>query len=234
VSPAAGDGSGQAPVASRWVEFWRAAGRRWPVLVACVTVGLALAAGIALFQKPDYQTHLTYFVSVPAQTTDDPVALTVLTTEQAKAYVGVLSSAALAQAVVSDSAVKLTAAQVGRDVAGSATGTAGSRGGTALVRVSVTDPSRDRAQLVARFVALSLPSVASPVGVQGVSSTPVGIAKSQLVLINGPSAASAIYPARKAVLAEGLAIGLLTGLVLMLAEAVGSLKRRNSPHQRPN
>jgi hypothetical protein len=80
---------------------------------------------------------------------------------------------------------------------------------------------------------LSLNKLAAADGLVGVSNTPVGNVNVRLMVVKILPEPSTIYPARKADLTNGLALGLLTGLILMLAEPFGSLKRRHSPRQGP-
>jgi len=138
--PAADDATRQPGI----VEFARLLGRRWPLLVIAVLVGVLGAGAVSALSPPSYHSSTRVLVGTCAEgSIEQAYQCGMFTKDRAQSYAALVTSDVLAQRVVDD--LKLNAAA--NDVASKITATAEPE--TALIEITVTDSDPDEARRMA-------------------------------------------------------------------------------------
>ena len=158
--------------------------RHWWVVLVTVMVTLGVSAFLTVRAQPRYVASVTFFVTTPNQGISDAYQGGLFLQQRVKSYADLLRSDRLAQSVVADNPLGLTADEVRRRV------TTSTETGTVLLRASVTDTDQTRAlrvteTLAAKFVEL----------VQKVETPPDGKAPIKIEVVSGPRvSASPVSP----------------------------------------
>ncbi|MFZ5851638.1 MAG: polysaccharide biosynthesis tyrosine autokinase [Actinomycetota bacterium] len=182
--------------------------RQW--LLVAVVLGLAIATSaiFTLRQTPLYSSQVTFFVTTPfGDNTSAAYTGGLFSQQRVKSYVDLLRGDRLATAVLQDARVSMTPAQLQKEISAS------SKPDTVLLTATVTDPSPQRAQLLAaaigRQFAKLVAELETPAGAQAPVLKVQVVESPQL-----PTSPVSPRPARNLGLA-GL-VGLLLGFGLAL------------------
>ncbi|HEV7188897.1 MAG TPA: polysaccharide biosynthesis tyrosine autokinase [Blastococcus sp.] len=183
----------------------------WWLLVVGLVVGGAAAVAVDRFTLPVYTSHTEMFVS----TTDSTSATEALqggqfSQQRVTSYARLLTSDHLVRDVIDRLGLQRTPESLAADIHADAVPD------TVLLDVSVTDPSPERAQLIAGAVGdVFRTTVATLETPQGAAASPV-----KVTVISGPdlpSSPSAPSPARDTIV--GLLAGLVVGAGIAVARA---------------
>ncbi|SDO83951.1 non-specific protein-tyrosine kinase [Klenkia soli] len=190
-------------------QTWRVLRAGWWVVVLSTLVGAAVAAGIVLASTPMYTADTRLFVST-TNTTDD-VAGAVQGSQLAQArvssYASYLTDLQLAQAVVDDLDLDMTADELAGEISASVVPD------TVILDVTVTDPSPARAQAIAESIGQQFNSLIGAIETpEGQTTSPIRVAV--IAPPELPAAPSSPKPAQDLVI--GLVLGFVLGCGLVL------------------
>ncbi|SCF15554.1 polysaccharide biosynthesis tyrosine autokinase [Micromonospora chokoriensis] len=192
--------------------------RHWWVALVTVMVALGVSAFLTVRAQPRYVASVTFFVTTPNTGVTDAYQGGLFLQQRVKSYADLLTSDRLAQSVVAETPVGLTADEVQRRV------TTSTETGTVMLQASVTDTDQTRAlrvteSLSAKFVEL----------VQKVETTPEGKAPIKIEVVSGPRvSANPVSPQPVRNLTLGGLIGLLLGIGLAILRGVADVRLRDA------
>ncbi|MFI7607791.1 polysaccharide biosynthesis tyrosine autokinase [Micromonospora sp. NPDC049366] len=192
--------------------------RHWWVVLVTVMVALGVSAFLTVRAQPRYVASVTFFVTTPNQGVTDAYQGGLFLQQRVKSYADLLTSDRLAQTVVAENNVGLTADEVQRRVSTSV------ETGTVLLEAKVTDTDQTRAlrvteTLAAKFVEL----------VQKIETPPDGKAPLKIEVVSGPRVSSqpvSPQPVRNLVL--GGLLGLVLGVGLAILRGVADIRLRDA------
>ena len=182
--------------------YLRALRKGWWLILALALLGLAAGYGVNAKATPKYASKLTFFVGT-ARSSGSASALTddQFAQRRVNSYVELLSSGQFGDIVAQANP------DLGVSPASEITGTAELN--TVLLKVQVTDTSRNRARTIAQAVADLFPGYVNKLEGQGQTTTQVS-----LTPVSGPTSVSKPVSPRTTVnLGIGLVVGLLLGLI---------------------
>jgi receptor protein-tyrosine kinase len=179
------------------------------VLIAVtVVVCIAAAGAYAWTREPLYAAHTQLFVSTPAKPSDlSPSEVYqggLAAQSRAQSYAGILSSPAVAEAVVR----KLGLSESAEDIESAITATAPEE--TVLINVTAEDESPERARDIANAVAEEFPRF-----VKTLESSPEGSDVDITVASRATLPTSPEFPPRGVYLIAGALLGLIVGVALV-------------------
>ncbi|HEY0700111.1 MAG TPA: Wzz/FepE/Etk N-terminal domain-containing protein, partial [Micromonospora sp.] len=185
--------------------------QRWWLVLLALMVTLGIGGLVTVRSTPRYESSVTFFATVPSQGVSDAYQGGLFLQQRVKSYVDLLTSDRLAQAVVAESPVGLTADQIRSRVS------ARVERETVLVKATVTDTDQARSlrlteALSAQFVKL-VQKIETP---PGAKQSPM-----KVEIISGPRVGPepvSPRPLRNLTLA-GL-VGLLVGIGLAVLRGV--------------
>ncbi|MFJ6194510.1 polysaccharide biosynthesis tyrosine autokinase [Micromonospora sp. NPDC092111] len=193
--------------------------RHWWIVLVTLMVAVGSAALVTVRTAPRYVASVTFFVTTPSQGVTDAYQGGLFLQQRVKSYADLLRSDRLAQAVVADASLGLTADDVQRRVSTS------TETGTVLLRATVTDTDQTRAlkvteALSARFVEL----------VQKIEMAADGRAGPiKIEVVGGPRVTSSpVSPQPNRNLAVGALIGLLLGAAFAVLRGVVDVRMRDA------
>jgi capsular exopolysaccharide synthesis family protein len=133
--------------------YLHAVRRRWWVVLTTVVVALGIGGFATVRAEPQYATTVTFFVTTPSQGVIDAYQGGLFLQQRVKSYVDLLTSDRLAQSIVADQQVGLTADEVRARIS------AVVESDTVLLQATVTDNDQARSlklteSLAARFIEL--------------------------------------------------------------------------------
>ncbi|ROT29754.1 polysaccharide biosynthesis tyrosine autokinase [Micromonospora sp. HM5-17] len=134
-------------------NYLRALRQRWWVVLATVMVALGVAGFVTVRATPQYGASVTFFVTSPSQGVSDAYQGGLFLQQRVKSYVDLLTSDRLAQTIVAEEQLGLTADEVRSRIS------ARVEADTVLLSATVTDSDQARAlrlteALAAHFVTL--------------------------------------------------------------------------------
>ncbi|MFU8871584.1 polysaccharide biosynthesis tyrosine autokinase [Micromonospora sp. SL4-19] len=192
--------------------------RHWWIVLITVMLALGIAALVTVRTPARYQASVTFFVTTPGQGTDASQTGLVLQ-QRVKSYADLLTSDRLAQSVVEESPLGLTANQVQGRISTS------TEADTVLLKATFTDTDRTRAlktteALSAKFVEM----------VQRVETPPGGSSSTiKLEVVSGPRVTtSPVSPQPVKNLVLGGLVGLLAGAVLAVLRGLADVRMRDA------
>ncbi len=193
--------------------------RNWWIVLLTLMVSLGVTALVTVRAQPRYLATVTFFVTTPSQGVTDAYQGSLFLQQRVKSYEELLTSDRLAQSVVTDDQLGLTAEQVQRRI------TTSTEAGTVLLRASVTDTDQTRALRVteavsARFVELVNKVETRPDGTPG----PI-----KIEVIGGPRVSPSPVspqPVRNALI--GTLLGLLAGTGLAILRGMADVRLRDA------
>jgi receptor protein-tyrosine kinase len=196
---------------------------RWTLLVGLL-VGLALAAGLNATAVRTYASSTELFVSV-TRTPDAPSAYqgSLFTQERMDSYARLLTTAQLAQQVVDDLGIPLTANQVVAKV------NAIPLPKTDILEVTVTDTSPERAQAIADSLGRQFARQVATLETSDVAQGPTVEVRPIEPATFEPATVS---PGMSRYLAVGAALGLMVGLGIVLLRQRGDRTVRGTDDAR--
>ncbi|SCG44639.1 polysaccharide biosynthesis tyrosine autokinase [Micromonospora halophytica] len=193
--------------------------RHWWIVLVTLMVAIGSAALITVRTPPRYVASVTFFVTTPSQGVTDAYQGSLFLQQRVKSYADLLRSDRLAQSVVAETPLGLTADDLQRRVATS------TESGTVLLRATVTDTDQTRAMkltetLSAKFVEL----------VQKVETPPEGrSAPVKIEVVSGPRVSSGpVSPQPTRNLLMGALIGLLLGAGLAILRGLVDVRLRDA------
>ncbi|MEU8261778.1 polysaccharide biosynthesis tyrosine autokinase [Micromonospora sp. NPDC048999] len=201
------------------LNYLRLIRRHWWIVLIAVMLALGVAALTTVRTPARYQASVTFFVTTPSQGVTDAYQGGLFLQQRVKSYADLLTSDRLAQSVVAESPLGLTADQVRARISTS------TDAGTVLLRATFTDTDQTRAlktteTLSAKFVEL----------VQKVETPPDG--RSPLIkieVVSGPRVtASPVSPQPVRNLAVGGLVGLLLGAGLAVLRGMADVRMRDA------
>ncbi|SCG50939.1 capsular exopolysaccharide family [Micromonospora echinaurantiaca] len=193
--------------------------QHWWIVLLTIMVALGVTAFVTVRAEPRYVASVTFFVTTPSQGVTDAYQGGLLMQQRVKSYAELLTSDRLAQAVVAENSVGLTAEEIQRRVSTS------TETGTVLLRASVTDTDQTRAlrvteTLSAKFVEL-VQKVETPANGQ---TGPI-----KIEVVSGPRVSSSpVSPQPVRNFAIGGLLGLLCGMGLAILRGLADVRLRDA------
>ncbi|RKN40682.1 polysaccharide biosynthesis tyrosine autokinase [Micromonospora endolithica] len=193
--------------------------RHWWIVLLTVMVALGVTTLVTVRAQPRYVASVTFFVTTPSQGVSDAYQGGMFLQQRVKSYAQLLTSDRLAQSVVAENPVGLTAEQVQRSVATT------TETGTVLLRATVTDTDQNRAlrvteTLSAKFVELVGKVETKPDGNAG----PI-----RIEVVSGPRVSSApVSPQPVRNFALGGLLGVLAGIGLAILRGLADVRMRDA------
>ncbi|MFC4147602.1 polysaccharide biosynthesis tyrosine autokinase [Micromonospora mangrovi] len=193
--------------------------RHWWIVLITLMAGLGTAALVTVRTPPRYVASVTFFVTTPSQGVTDAYQGGLFLQQRVKSYADLLTSDRLAQSVVAESPLGLTADQVQGRVSTS------TEAGTVLLRATFTDTDQNRAlktteTLSAKFVEL-VQKVETP---PDAKSAPI-----KLEVVSGPRVSSSpVSPQPARNLVVGGLLGLLLGMALAVLRGLADVRMRDA------
>lgn len=184
---------------------------RWwlPVLLLLVAAGAAV--GVSLQQTPRYVSTTQLFVSPSgANQTADPLQGNQVAQDRVPSYAQLAAGPDLARRIVDRLGLPMTPQHLQKEMAVEAVP------GTVLIKVTVTDPSPDRAYSIAQTVGAEFPVQVTQLETAGGTASPVRVTVAEPARM--PDRPSSPQVLRNGVIAAVL--GLLAGTVLALMRRV--------------
>ncbi|TQO23682.1 polysaccharide biosynthesis tyrosine autokinase [Paramicrobacterium agarici] len=197
-------------------DYIRILHKNWMLIVACVLVGVAVAAAYSIMTAPKYQTTTQLYVSVQGGDTAgsavDLVQGTSFARQAVTSYVDVVDTAIVLDRVIDELGLDTTSGQLAQKVS------AESPQNTVLINVSVTDTDPESAETIANKVGEVFADV-----VVNQLEKPEGDAPS-LVKIEtiqpAPVPADPVSPNVKLNIVLGLLLGLAVGIGIAVLRSV--------------
>jgi capsular exopolysaccharide synthesis family protein len=173
----------------------------WWIVVTLAVLGAGAGAFIAYRATPIYAAKLTFYVRAAVDPTN-PASSAQLAQDRATSYAELLPNNALSTSIVQATKLPMTPGEVSGEISASAVIN------TQLLRVTVKDPSAQRALVIAGAVGSQFPKQAAALD----GGTPK--LATSLVPTAAPTASNApVSPRRNLDIALGLSVGLLLGLL---------------------
>ncbi|SCF21650.1 capsular exopolysaccharide family [Micromonospora viridifaciens] len=193
--------------------------RHWWIVLVTLMLALGTAALVTVRAPARYQASVTFFVTTPTQGVSDAYQGGLFLQQRVKSYADLLTSDRLAQSVVAESPLGLTADQVQGRIS------TATEAGTVLLKVTFTDTDQTRAlrtteTLAAKFVEL----------VQKVETPPDGrSAPIKIEVVGGPRVTSSpVSPQPVKNLGLGGLLGLLLGAGLAVLRGLADVRMRDA------
>src|SRR4051794_33342107 len=172
-------------------------------MVACFLVGIGAAAALSAATTPIYQSNATLFISTPdSGGVAGAYTGSLFTQQRVKSYVNFVSSPKVAQTVIDDLDLPMSAGVLASKVSANAPLD------TSLINITVTDPSARQAQQLAQGVADSFSQLATQL------ETAPGAASNVKITVVRPAEVPGhpIKPRTKLNVVLGALIGLAVGV----------------------
>jgi capsular exopolysaccharide synthesis family protein len=193
-------------------ETLRAIRLSWWLPVAGLVIGVAVALAWSLVQSPLYTARTQLFVSTTdSSSTADVYQGSQFSQNRVTSYAQLLTGAELAGRVIEQLNLAVSADELASEVDATAVA------GTVLINVSVTDPSAENAQLIARTLAsefIQLVDELEAPAVDGVGSPVKVTVTDDAGVPNEPSSPQTLRD-----VAVGGFVGLILGMVLALVRS---------------
>src|SRR3954451_11563858 len=121
-------------------DYFRIFRLHWRIILACLLAGGALGALLSFGTTPIYQSNATLFISTPDATgVAGAYTGSLFTQQRVKSYVNFVSSPQVAQDVIQNLGLSMSASELAPKIKADAPID------TSLLNISVTDPSPRRA-----------------------------------------------------------------------------------------
>jgi capsular exopolysaccharide synthesis family protein len=181
--------------------------QRWWLVLATVMVGLGVAGLVTVRTEPLYTSSVTFFVTTQSQGVTDAYQGGLFLQQRVKSYADLLTSDRLAQSMVADDPLGLTADEVQARVGAQV------ETNTVLLRATVTDNDQARSLKLAEALATHFVQLVQRL------ETPPGAAEPPVKIetVSGPRVSADPVSPRPA---RNLAVGGLLGLMLGIALSV--------------
>lgn len=193
--------------------------RHWWIVLLTLVAGVGIAMAVTVRTPPRYQASVTFFVTTPTPGVTDAYRGNLFLQQRVKSYADLLGSDRLAQSVVAENPLGLTAGQLQRRISTS------TEEGSVLLKAEITDTDRTRALKLTRTLATRFVDL-----VQKVETPPDGKpAPIKLEVVSGPRVSSTpVSPRPERNLPLGGLIGLLVGAALALLRGAADVRMRDA------
>ncbi|TDC37571.1 polysaccharide biosynthesis tyrosine autokinase [Micromonospora sp. KC213] len=193
--------------------------RHWWIVLITLMVAVGSAALVTIRTPPRYTASVTFFVTTPSQGVTDAYQGGLFLQQRVKSYADLLRSDRLAQSVVADTPLGLTADDLQRRIETS------TETGTVLLRATVTDTDQSRALTVTETLAKKFVEL-----VHKVETPPEGRpAPIKIEVIGGPRVSSApVTPQPTRNITVGVLLGLLLGVGLAVLRGLVDVRMRDA------
>ncbi|WP_089154165.1 polysaccharide biosynthesis tyrosine autokinase [Micromonospora sp. NBS 11-29] len=199
--------------------YLRLVRRHWWIVLLTVMLGVGAAALVTVRTAPRYEASVTFFVTTPSRGVTDAFQGGLFLQQRVKSYRDLLTSDRLAQSMVADAPLGLTADQVRGRIKTMA------KPDTVLLYATVTDTDQARALKITEALAAKFTEL-----VRKVETTPDGQASPiRIEVVSGPRVTSSPVspqPVRN-LLGGGLA-GLLAGAGLAVLRGLADVRMRDA------
>lgn len=128
-------------------DYFQLIRRRWKLIAACLLLTVAAAALITLRATPQYAATARLFVSTPQSSTSDAYQGGLFSQQRVASYADLITGENLAQRVIDRLNLQESSADLAEQVSSSVSPE------TVILEVTVTDPSPQRAHVLARAMA---------------------------------------------------------------------------------
>lgn len=184
-------------------DYLRILRSRWIFIATCALATVAIAAALTWSTTPQYASSARLFVSTQGSS-DDAQANQggQFSLQRVKSYADLLTGQAIAQQVIDELGLKEGPGELAKQISAS------SKLDTVILTVTVTDPSPDRAKMLANAVSTQFVSYVAEL------ETPPGKDEATIkatVVDSASDPKSPVSPSPKRNLALGLILGLLIG-----------------------
>lgn len=192
-------------------DYVRILRARWRVIAACVLIAVCGSSAVSVTSTPIYESRTTVFVSINSGSTanganrESAHDSALYSQQRAKSYLEVVRSTPVAQGVIDQLDLDMTAARLASQVS------ADVPPDTVLMRLSVSDPSPQRAQRIADALVEQLDQAVGRLEATG-GNTTANVKVTQIEPATKPT--SPVSPRPLFNLATGLLVGLLIGFAL--------------------
>ncbi|MFI2711122.1 polysaccharide biosynthesis tyrosine autokinase [Micromonospora sp. NPDC018662] len=199
--------------------YLRLVRRHWWIMLVTVMLTVGAAALVTVRTPPRYQASVTFFVTTPSQAVTAAYQGSLFLQQRVKSYADLLTSDRLAQSVVADAPLGLTADQVRSRISTS------TKPDTVLLTATVTDTDQTRAlktteALSAKFTEL-VRKVETPPNEQ--------VSPVKVEVVSGPRVtASPVSPRPVRNLVLGGLLGLLVGAGLAVLRGLADVRMRDA------
>jgi capsular exopolysaccharide synthesis family protein len=192
-------------------DYLRIIRRRWPLIVACLVITVALAGLITVRTTPQYQSTSQLFVSTSSNTSSDAYQGGLFSTQRVASYADLVRGKELAQRVIAAEGLALTPSELSAKVTASAVPE------TVLLKISVTDPVPETAQRLTQSYSEQLANLVADLETPPGKDTPV--LKATIVdSANLPTGPVSPQPVRN--LGIAVVLGLLLGFGLAVLREI--------------
>ncbi|GIJ25040.1 chromosome partitioning protein [Micromonospora qiuiae] len=193
--------------------------RNWWIILVTLMVSLGVTALVTVRAQPRYLATVTFFVTTPSQGVTDAYQGSLFLQQRVKSYEELLTSDRLAQSVVTDNQLGLTAEQVQRRI------TTSTETGTVLLQASVTDTDQTRALRVVEALSARFVELVNKVETR-LDGTPGPI---KIEVIGGPRVSpSPVSPQPVRNILIGTLLGLLAGTGLAILRGMTDVRLRDA------
>ncbi|WFE35878.1 polysaccharide biosynthesis tyrosine autokinase [Micromonospora sp. WMMD975] len=199
--------------------YLRLVRRHWWIVLVTVMLTVGAAALVTVRTTPRYQASVTFFVNTPSQGVTAAYQGSLFLQQRVKSYADLLTSDRLAQSVVADAPLGLTADQVRGRIATS------TKPDTVLLTATVTDTDQNRALKTAEALSAKFTDLVKKVETPG-DNEPSPI---KIEVVSGPRVTSSPVspqPVRNLVL--GGLLGLLAGAALAVLRGLADVRMRDA------
>lgn len=188
-------------------DYLRVLRRRWPLVVVCLLIAVGIAGGVTSQLTPQYRSTTQVFVSTSASDSSDAYQGGLYSTQRVTSYADLVTGKDLAERVIDELDLDLTAAQLADKVEAEAVPE------TVLLDISVSDPEPEQAQLLTQTYGEELAALVSEL------ETPPGRTRPVLKATIVDSANLPLSPETPNVV-RNLGLAAVLGLLLGFAVAV--------------
>jgi len=200
-------------------DYVRILRRRWRLVVVCLVVTLAAAAGMTAQMTPQYRSTSQLFVSTSSSSSSDAYQGSLFSTQRVASYADLVTGKELAQRVIAAQDLGLTPPELSAKVTASAVPE------TVLLSISVTDPDPATAQRLTQAYSEQLSKLVAELETPPGKDIPV--LKATIVDSAGlPTAAVSPQPVRNLGLAAVL--GLLLGFGIAVLREILDISVKTS------
>jgi polysaccharide biosynthesis transport protein len=190
-------------------DYLRLLRKRWIVITILAVVGALAACGLALFTTPQYEASTVVFVAVQSSdSAQDLVNGSSFAQGQVKSYAEAVNTPLVLRPVIAELGLNESPSNLAKTVSATATLD------TVNISITVTDPSAQRAAMIANAVTASFRTVIAKITKpDGGNSSPVSVSILQPATVPQVPAS----PNMKLDILIGLVVGLVVGIATAIA-----------------
>jgi capsular exopolysaccharide synthesis family protein len=189
-------------------EYIRILRKRWRIIACLALVAVVVVGGLGLHATRQYQSHTEFFVSTVESNGDTNSAYngSLFSEARVTSYSDIMNGPLVAQAASARLGGQPSAEVIQREISAS------SVTNTVLLNVTVTDPSPQRAHLIAAAIGTIFPPIAKRIEAGGANASPIKVS----VVKPATFSNAAVSPQ----ITRDVVLALLLGLLLGVGAAV--------------